>query len=249
MAGATWSGRLQQDAGRLSRRAGAVRDAVERVGEVGMVELLRDAQAEAQVVGADEQHVGAVDRRDLARGGDPLGRLDLEDGEQPVVGAGAICGEVGAEARGADRRGDAADPRRRVAHGRNRRGRLLRRLHVRHHDAVGPRVQRALEARRLVPGDPHHRRNGRAGSDLELPVQGLQVPGAVFDVEHQKVEAGVAGDLDGDRRAHGAETAGDDLAGHHPILYELHRRDLIRTLTGDQEPEAEAGAEACAAAD
>ena len=69
-------------------------DPVQGGGEVRVVDLAGDAHAVRQVGGPDEQDVDAVDRGEVVRGRDRLGRLHLEHAEERLVDAGGDVGVV-----------------------------------------------------------------------------------------------------------------------------------------------------------
>ena len=127
-----------------------------------MIELLRDAETDAQVERANEQNIHAFNGRNLIHAFYGCASFDLYDREQLRVCRLEVVIESGSKRAGAIHRCHTAYTGRRKAHRRRGFSRLLRGLDVRNHDAVGAEVQYALEEHRIVPCDTHERGRRRA---------------------------------------------------------------------------------------
>jgi hypothetical protein len=144
-------------------------------------------------VGRADQHAGdARHGEDRVRGLDRRAVLDLDDHAGLLGGTQQVVLERGrAVTTGARRQREAAPAARRVVRGRHR-GLGSRGVeHVRDDDAVGARVQRAQDRRRIERGDAHERRDPdrRCGAQMLLERQG--VAGAVLGVQKHDVETSV----------------------------------------------------------
>ena len=127
----------EQDAGRLACLPARVDHAGAGGLHIGMVKLLDDAHAHAQVQRPDEEHIDSIDRRDFVRAGYGFSRFDLGEQQDLLVGFAEVLVEPGAEAAGAIHRRHAPDAVWRITDGGQGPPGLICGVNPRHHDPRG----------------------------------------------------------------------------------------------------------------
>ena len=183
-----------------------------------MLDLAREAHRVREVRGADEEHVDALDRGQLGRGGHRVGGLDLHDAERARVLVGDRIG-IEAEARPAVIAGDAARPGRRMQQRRRAGARAAGAVDHGEHHALGPEVERPARADALRRRDPHEPVDAGRPRAEQLPGQLLLAAGAMLQVDEHPVEPGVSARLGGNAAAEAEERAHQRLPGREPLAH------------------------------
>src|SRR5262245_30958503 len=181
------------------------------------------AERGGQIGGADEHAVHALDRGDGLERSERRARLDLHQQADLAVGGLEIVLHP-AIAAGARRGGDAADSRRRIAHGCHGTTGFLGILHVGHQDRLRADVEHALDQHSIVPRRPHNRGSGAARCGLQLREQARNLVGRVLAVEQDPIEAGIRHDLGRDVAGETAPQADLQAAGRNGVLERVDRK-------------------------
>ena len=184
-----------------------------------VVALGGEAHRRRDVRGADEQQIDSLDAGDLLDVVDPLQGFDLAQDQEVVLETLDIIGLAHPVIGGADQRGGAApDAARGKAAGGDGGGGLPGALDHRHHDALGPGVQRAANIQGVVARHPDQRRRRRRRHGLHLGDRVLDVAGPVLEVDQGEIVARQGDDLGRRRAAHRQPQAERFLARPKAVL-------------------------------